>query len=125
MSASRIRAQHRRHGSHCRRTGPRGLHRALRPDRAGGPHMSATNLIGLIVSPLIAGYLLYGLLRGQRFVAMEGWLQVIVFCLVFIAIVPFLGGYMARVFTGERVFLSPVIGPFERLVYRVLRVDTS
>jgi K+-transporting ATPase ATPase A chain len=56
---------------------------------------------------------------------MQGWLQIIVFCLVFTAIVPFLGGYMARVFTGERVFLSPVIGPLERLVYRVLRVDTS
>jgi K+-transporting ATPase ATPase A chain len=29
------------------------------------------------------------------------------------------------VFTGERVFLSPVVGPLERLTYRVLRVDTS
>ena len=56
---------------------------------------------------------------------MEGWFQIIVFCLVFIAIVPLLGGYMARVFTGERVFLSPVVGPLERLVHRVLRVDTS
>jgi K+-transporting ATPase ATPase A chain len=37
--------------------------------------------------------------------------------------VPPLGGYMARVFTGERVFLSPVLGPLERLTYRVLRVD--
>jgi potassium-transporting ATPase potassium-binding subunit len=56
---------------------------------------------------------------------MEGWLQIILFCLVFTAIVPFLGTYMARVFTGERVFLSPVVGPLERLVYRVLRVDTN
>jgi K+-transporting ATPase KdpF subunit len=29
--------------------------------------MSATNLIGLIVSALIAVYLLYALLRGERF----------------------------------------------------------
>ena len=29
--------------------------------------MSATNLIGLIVSALIALYLLYALLRGERF----------------------------------------------------------
>ena len=29
--------------------------------------MSATNLIGLIVSALIAFYLLYALLRGERF----------------------------------------------------------
>ena len=38
---------------------------------------------------------------------------------------PLLGGYMARVFTGERVFLTPVVGPVERLTYRVLRVDPS
>ena len=29
--------------------------------------MSATNLIGLVVSALIALYLLYALLRGERF----------------------------------------------------------
>jgi K+-transporting ATPase ATPase A chain len=56
---------------------------------------------------------------------MQGWLQIILFCLVFTACVPFLGGYMARVFTGERVFLAPVVGPLERLLYRVLRVDTG
>jgi K+-transporting ATPase ATPase A chain len=36
---------------------------------------------------------------------------------------PLLGNYMARVFRNERVFLSPVVGPMERLTYRVLRVD--
>jgi potassium-transporting ATPase potassium-binding subunit len=56
---------------------------------------------------------------------MQGWAQIIVFCLVFTAIVPFLGGYMARVFTGERVLLTPVLGPLERLIYRVLRVDRT
>jgi K+-transporting ATPase ATPase A chain len=55
---------------------------------------------------------------------MQGWLQIVVFCAVFTAIVPFLGAYMARVFSDERVFLTPVVGPLERLVYRVLRVDT-
>ena len=40
---------------------------------------------------------------------MQGWLQIIIFCAVLIAIVPFLGGYMARVFTGERVFLCEVL----------------
>jgi K+-transporting ATPase ATPase A chain len=55
---------------------------------------------------------------------MQGWLQIVVFCAVLIAIVPLLGGYMARVFTGERVFLDPVLGPLERGIYRVLRVDT-
>ena len=54
---------------------------------------------------------------------LQGWIQIIVFAAVLIAVVPLLGGYMARVFTNERVFLTPVVGPLERLLYRVLRVD--
>jgi K+-transporting ATPase ATPase A chain len=38
---------------------------------------------------------------------------------------PLLGGYMAKVFTGQRVLISPVVAPLERLTYRVLRVDPA
>src|SRR4029077_9761305 len=34
-----------------------------------------------------------------------------------------LGGYMARVYTGERVALERVLGPVERGVYRLIGVD--
>ena len=54
---------------------------------------------------------------------LQGWLQIVVFVAVLFAVVPLLGGYMARVFTNERVFLTPVVGPLERLAYRCLRVD--
>jgi K+-transporting ATPase ATPase A chain len=57
--------------------------------------------------------------------SLQGWVQIVLFCAAFIAVVPFLGGYMAKVFTNERVLLTPVVGPLERLVYRVLRVDTA
>src|SRR3954471_223967 len=56
---------------------------------------------------------------------LEGWLQITIFLAVLVVLTPLIGGYMARVYTGERVFLSPVIGPLERLFYRVLRVDPS
>src|SRR5581483_7699775 len=56
---------------------------------------------------------------------LQGGLQIAVFFAVLLAIVPLLGGYMARVYTGERVFLTPLIGPVERLAYRVLRVDPA
>ncbi len=36
-----------------------------------------------------------------------------------------LGSYMARVFRGERTFLSPGLGPLEKLIYRLCRVDES
>src|SRR3954454_24359684 len=56
---------------------------------------------------------------------LQGWLQIALFLAVLVAITPLLGGYMARVFTGERVFLTPVVGPVERLFYRLLRVDPA
>jgi K+-transporting ATPase ATPase A chain len=56
---------------------------------------------------------------------LQGWLQIALFLAVLLALTPLLGGYMARVYTGERVFLSPVVGPLERLLYRVLRVDVT
>ncbi len=40
-----------------------------------------------------------------------------------VALAPLLGGYMARVFSGERTFLTPVLAPVERLVYRATQVD--
>ena len=52
----------------------------------------------------------------------QGWVQIVVFLLVLTALVPLVGSYLARVFRGERVFLSPVLGPVERFAYRVLRV---
>ena len=55
----------------------------------------------------------------------QGWLQIAVFIGVVIALTPPLGAYMARVYTGQRVFLSPVLAPVERLTYRVLRVDPT
>ena len=53
----------------------------------------------------------------------QGFVQIAVFCAILIASVPLLGGYMARVFRDERVFLTPVVAPVERVLYRVLRVD--
>ncbi|HYJ20388.1 MAG TPA: potassium-transporting ATPase subunit KdpA [Solirubrobacterales bacterium] len=52
----------------------------------------------------------------------QGWLQIAVFAAVVLALVKPVGIYMAKVFTDQRVFLSPVVGPIERLAYRALRV---
>ncbi len=37
----------------------------------------------------------------------------------------FIGGYMVKVYKGERVWLSPVIGPVERATYKVIGVDAE
>jgi len=44
------------------------------------------------------------------------------FAIIFAATKP-LGLFMARVFSGERTFLDPVLRPAERLIYRLTRVD--
>ena len=41
------------------------------------------------------------------------------------ALTPLLGGYMKRVFSGERTFLDPVLGPLERGIYRICGVDAG
>src|SRR4051794_8179246 len=56
---------------------------------------------------------------------LHGWLQIALFLAALMALTPLLGGYMARVYTGERVFISHVAEPVERLAYRLLRVDAS
>ena len=52
-----------------------------------------------------------------------GWLQILAFLGVLILLVKPVGGSMARVFQGERTLLSPVLGPVERLFYRLAGVD--
>jgi potassium-transporting ATPase potassium-binding subunit len=54
-----------------------------------------------------------------------GWLQVVVLFLLVLVCVKPLGLFMARVFEGERTFLTPVFGPVENAVYRVCRVDPN
>ncbi|HEY0344610.1 MAG TPA: potassium-transporting ATPase subunit KdpA, partial [Solirubrobacteraceae bacterium] len=53
----------------------------------------------------------------------QGFVQIAIFCAALVAVMPLLGGYMARVFQDERVFLTPVLGGVERVTYRLLRVD--
>jgi K+-transporting ATPase ATPase A chain len=52
-----------------------------------------------------------------------GWIQILIFCAIIVAITPVLGAYMTRVFNGERTFLSPVLRPVEAAIYWAGGVD--
>jgi K+-transporting ATPase ATPase A chain len=54
---------------------------------------------------------------------MIGWIQILIYCAIIVAITPVLGGYMTRVFNGERTFLSPVLRPVEAAIYWAGGVD--
>src|SRR5665213_876208 len=48
-----------------------------------------------------------------------GIIQILVFFAIVVAITKPAGSFMYRVFEGQRTFLHPVLGPLERLIYRV------
>jgi K+-transporting ATPase ATPase A chain len=52
-----------------------------------------------------------------------GWIQILLYCAIIVAITPVLGAYMTRVFNGERTFLSPVLRPVEAVLYGIGGVD--
>jgi K+-transporting ATPase ATPase A chain len=56
---------------------------------------------------------------------LNGWLQIAIVFLAVLATVKPLGIFMAQVFSGERSFLSPTLGPVERGFYRLAGVDPA
>jgi K+-transporting ATPase ATPase A chain len=55
----------------------------------------------------------------------NGWLQFAIFCVVLLLVTRPAGAYMARVLEGERTWLSPVLRPFEQLIYRLCGVNDA
>ena len=55
----------------------------------------------------------------------NGWLQILLFFALILAVTKPLGAFMARVFNRERTFLDPVLRPVERLIYRLTGVDET
>ena len=53
----------------------------------------------------------------------NGWLQILLFALVILAVTVPLGAFLHRVFEGRRHFLERPLGWLERLVYRLCGVD--
>ena len=53
----------------------------------------------------------------------SGWIHILIFAALVAAVARPLGGYMTRLFNGERTLLSPLLGPVERGLYRLAGVD--
>jgi K+-transporting ATPase ATPase A chain len=52
----------------------------------------------------------------------NGWIQITIFFLAILACTKPLGSFIATVIEGRRNFLSPVLGPVERLIYKICGV---
>ncbi len=55
----------------------------------------------------------------------NGWLQIALYCVLLLLITRPIGGYMARVFNGERTTLSLVLQPIERAIYRLCGIEET
>ena len=55
----------------------------------------------------------------------NGWLQILVFLALILAVTKPMGVFMTRLFSREKTFLDPVLRPLERLLYRVTGVDET
>lgn len=53
------------------------------------------------------------------------WLQIALFLAALLLLVKPLGGYMARVYQGDRTLLSRILGPIERLCYRLMGISAD
>ena len=51
------------------------------------------------------------------------WLQLPLFIIVLLLLVKPVGGYMAKVYTGETTFLSPIVRPIEKTLYRIAGIN--
>ncbi|MES2683832.1 MAG: potassium-transporting ATPase subunit KdpA [Pseudomonadota bacterium] len=55
----------------------------------------------------------------------NGWFQIVFYFAALVLLTRPLGGFLFRVFEGERTLLSPVLGPIERGIYRLAGVDAK
>ena len=55
----------------------------------------------------------------------SGWLQIALYFFLLVALVKPLGAYMARVYDGQPTLLARVVGPVERLLYRLYGIHPN
>ncbi|MEH2237459.1 potassium-transporting ATPase subunit KdpA [Nostoc sp.] len=56
---------------------------------------------------------------------LQGWIQIALTLLIVVAITPFFGRYMARVYLEQSTFFDPVLNPVERLLYALVGVTNK
>lgn len=56
---------------------------------------------------------------------LQGWIQIALTLLIVVAITPFFGGYMARVYLGQRSRLDKILNPIEAAIYRLSGCQTQ
>src|SRR5882724_3293884 len=61
--------------------------------------------------------------RRSSEMSLNGWLQILFFFALILAVTKPLGVFMAHVFNREKTFVDPLLRPIERLIYKLTGVD--
>lgn len=56
---------------------------------------------------------------------LEGWIQIILTLIIIVAITPIFGGYIARVYLGQKTLLDRVLNPVDRLIFSLSGVQAK
>src|SRR5689334_20231896 len=91
-------------------------------DRCGKPQESAA---GSTAAWAVQGDCGKQTVTGESWMTINGWLQIVVFLLLVLAVTKPLGIYMAHVFERKKTFMDWLLRPVERALYRVTGVDEN
>lgn len=56
---------------------------------------------------------------------LQGWIQIALTLLLILAITPLLGGYIARVYLGQKTILDPIFNPIDRFIFSASGVQSK
>ena len=56
---------------------------------------------------------------------LQGWIQIGITLVLIVAIAPIFGGYIARVFLGQKTILDSVLNPLESLIFNLSGINTA
>ena len=55
----------------------------------------------------------------------NGWLQILIYFLLLLFLIKPMGRFMVCVYQGDHTFLTPLVSPLERFIYRISGVDSK
>jgi potassium-transporting ATPase potassium-binding subunit len=56
---------------------------------------------------------------------LQGWIQIALTLVIIVAIAPIFGGYIARVYLGQKTFLDRILNPVEVIIFRLSGVQSK
>jgi potassium-transporting ATPase potassium-binding subunit len=56
---------------------------------------------------------------------LQGWIQIILTLIMIVAIAPIFGGYIARVYLGQKTLLDRMLNPVDRLIFKAIGVQSK